>query len=177
MKPRSRYIPPSSSFTQERSSSRARCSARRSRPGSPRSCSSARRRGRGLRVARWRSAHLSMTGAVRAAATIARTSSASSTAGSAARRAWEEDHAVGLGGNLGVGLDHPCLAPPILGSGLRHGGPHALVELAVELLDQALLVLLHARIALGQEDFAMTRLHTEELHSSTPRWTERQPHG
>ena len=34
MKPRSRYIAHSSSFTQQRSSSRARCSARRSRPGS-----------------------------------------------------------------------------------------------------------------------------------------------
>ncbi len=34
MKPRSRYIAHSSALTQERSSSRARCSARRSRPGS-----------------------------------------------------------------------------------------------------------------------------------------------
>src|SRR4051794_10843845 len=169
MKPRSRYIAHSSSLTHERSSSRARCSARRSRPGSPRSCSSVcRRRGRALRCARRFSAHRSTTGAASAAATIARTSRASSTARSAACPAGEEDPPLGLGRDLVVCLDHPRLATPVVGSGLRARRPHALVELAAELLDEPLLVLAHGRIALGQEDLSMSRLHTEELQSLLP---------
>ena len=49
------------------------------------------------------------------------------------------------------------------GLGRGHRGPHPLVELAAELLDQALLVLAHARVALGEEDLPMTRLHAQEL--------------
>src|SRR4051794_18285922 len=165
MKPRSRYIAHSSSFTHERRSSRARCSARRSRPGSPRSRSSRRRRAlRGLRCARCRSNARIATGAARPAATIASTRSASTTVRSAPRRPWEEDPPLGLRRDLGVRLPHPPLTPPALRPRFGHRPPHALVELAPELLHEPLLVLAHRRITLTEEDFATTRLHTEELH-------------
>ena len=51
----------------------------------------------------------------------------------------------------------------------RHGGPHALVELAAELLHEALLVLLDARVALGEQNLAVSGLHAQEL------WRHREP--
>ena len=45
-----------------------------------------------------------------------------------------------------------------------HGGPHALVELAAELLDEALLVLGDLEVALGDQLLAMPRAHAQELH-------------
>ena len=55
------------------------------------------------------------------------------------------------------------LAAAVVG-GRRHGGPHALVELAPELVDQRLLVLRDLRIALGDELLAEAWTHAEELH-------------
>ena len=46
----------------------------------------------------------------------------------------------------------------------RDGGPHPEVELAAELLDQALLVLGHLGIALRQQHVAVARFHPDELH-------------
>ena len=45
-----------------------------------------------------------------------------------------------------------------------HRGPHPLVELAAELLDEALLVPGHLDVALGEEDLAVARLHAQEPH-------------
>ena len=41
--------------------------------------------------------------------------------------------------------------------------PHAPVELAAKLLDEPLLVLAHPRVALGEQDLAVTGLHAKEL--------------
>src|SRR5205823_6624565 len=103
-------------------------------------------------------------GAASAAARRARTRNSSSTeAGSAAGGAREEDDAVGVRRDLPVALHEHGLADAGAGLGGGDGRPHPLVELAAELLDQALLVLAHARIALGEEDLPMTRLHAQEL--------------
>src|SRR4051812_45645486 len=170
MKPRSRYIAHSSSFTQERSSSRARCSARRSRPGSRSSRRSTRRDLRPRdRLAVHPSAARNRSGAASATATSARARRASSTSNeSAAGRSREEDHPVGLSWNLRVLLHHPRLAAPVLLCRDRHRSPHALVELPPELGHEPLLVIAHPRVALGQEDLAMARLHSEELQIVLP---------
>src|SRR4051812_29335180 len=167
MKPRSGYIPPSSSFTHERKTPRARCSARRSRPGSRSSRRSTRR---DLRPRTRRADHPSAarkrSGAASATATSARARRASSTSTeSAAGRSREEDHPVGLSWNLGVLLHHPRLTTPVLVGRDRHGSPHAVVELAPELGHETLLVIPQPRVALGEEDLAMARLHSEELQS------------
>src|SRR5688500_8109937 len=163
MKPRSRYIAHSSSFTHERSSSRARCSARRSRPGSARTPRSGRF---ALLARRLRKAETSraIVGIASAMATSVNARTVSSTARSAAGRAREEDHAVGAGRNLVELVDHHGLAPAAPGRMRRHGRPHALVELAAELLDEALLVLAHLRIPLREEDLAVAGAHPQELH-------------
>src|ERR1700761_663325 len=65
----------------------------------------------------------------------------------AAGRAWEEDHAVRIAGNVLKRLDHVRLAPT--GRVQRgHRGPQTVIQLPAELLDETLLVL-------GQLDVAL----------------------
>src|SRR5215217_3517847 len=108
----------------------------------------------------------SASGVARTKAISASARSASSISGawSAAGGAREEDHALGLGRDLGVLLHHLRLTPAAAGVRDRDRGPHALVKLATELLDEALLVLLHAGIALGEENLTVPGLHAQELH-------------
>src|SRR3954451_4845804 len=89
-------------------------------------------------------------------------------AASTAGRAREEDHPLGLGRDVVVSRDHARLATAVIRRGLGNRGPHSLVQLPPELLDEPLLVLAHGRIALGQEDLSMSGLHTEELHRALP---------
>src|SRR5262245_9359796 len=84
----------------------------------------------------------------------------------AARCPGEEDHPLGVRRDVRVLLDHLGLAPAASRIPDRHRSPHALVELTAELLDEALLVLAYARIALRQKNFAVTRLHAQEPHGS-----------
>src|SRR5215210_3959938 len=86
----------------------------------------------------------------------ARRASSISGGRSAAGGPREEDHALGLGWDIGVLLDHLRLSPAAAGVRHRDRRPHALVELAAELLDEALLVLLHAGIAFGKEHLTVT---------------------
>src|ERR671914_263865 len=99
-----------------------------------------------LRVARrlrQRLAGLSSSGSASTTAISARARSASSIvrSGSAPGRPREEDHAFGVGRDLAVVLDHLGLAPTAARVVRGHRGPHALVQLAAELLHQALLLL------------------------------------
>src|SRR3954469_26005687 len=173
MKPRSRYIAHSSSFTHERRSSRARCSARRSRPGSysgtssPPSAAPRTEPRRSLSGASTRTS----SGMARAMAISARASRASSTgrSRSAPRGAREEDHSLRLGRNLRVPPDELGLATATRRIGGGHRGPHALVELARETLDEPLLVLLHPGIPLREEDFTMAGFHAKELDGAPQR--------
>ena len=89
------------------------------------------------------------------------------------RGARKEDHALRLDRNVAEVLDELRLATPAAGVRRRDRRPHALVELAPELLDEALLVLLHARIALGEENLTMTGLHAQELDRSLLRGPSR----
>src|SRR2546422_615385 len=119
---------------------------------------------RAARRAAWRlrqrPAWRDSSGTARTKAIRARESRAGSIARrSAAGGAREEDHALRLDRNVRVLLDHQSLAAPTAGAGGGHGGPHPLVELAAELLDQALLVLAQPRVALGDEHLAVARLH------------------
>src|SRR6188472_281165 len=78
-------------------------------------------------------------------------------------RAREEDHPFGVARDLLERLDHPCLAAP--GSGaLRDGGPHALIELAAEFLDQPLLLLGHLDVPFRNEQLTVSGLHAKEPH-------------
>ena len=167
--PRSRYISHSSSLTHDLSSSRARCSARRSRPGSyavmpsPAACAS--------RAARRRSRRLSMYGSITsqrsAMTTIAVAQRATVTAVllRSARRAREEDHAVSLTRDLAERTHHLGLAPPRRRLD-RDRGPHALFELPAELRHEPLLVLPDLDITLGDQLLAVPRAHAEELHGA-----------
>src|SRR5215208_3781377 len=152
MKPRSQYIAHSSSLTQERSSSRARCSARRSRPGS---ASTPRSRGFARFERRWRNAESSRAsvGIASASATSVRARTVSSTAArSAAGGPRKEDHPIRTRWDVAVVADHHGLAPAAAG---RVGGdrrPHSLVQLAAKLLDESLLILAHLGIALREEN-------------------------
>src|SRR5437764_14689544 len=164
MNPRSRYIAHSSSLTQERRRSRARCSARRSRPGSKRRAGARRRR------ARCRLQASSRRGMIRsdrsASATNAVAASASSTTGGglpAARRPREEDHPVGVSWDLVERADHPGLALSARAC-CWHGGPQTLVELAPEFLDEPLLVGGHSRVALRDQHLAVTWPHPQKAH-------------
>src|SRR4029078_5384737 len=95
-------------------------------------------------------------------------SSASSMAppGLAARGAREEDHALGVRRDVRVLLDHLRLAASAAGVPDGDGGPHPLVQLAPELLDQVLLVLADPRISLGEEYLTVSGLHAQELHEA-----------
>ena len=108
-------------------SSRARASARRSRPGVV-----GRRRGLGPRLRERRRRRRAATAGpnptrAKAAMTIASWRVRRSTA----RGRREEHHALGVPGDLREVADHGRLAPGALGG--RHGGPHAEVELATKL--------------------------------------------
>src|SRR6478736_4013613 len=144
MKPRSRYIAHSTSLTQERRSWRARCSARRSRRGSNDS---------GAATVPWRRAlrRASVGGpATNAASAVVIRPAVSNTsiAGSASGRPREEDDSLRLGRDVAEVAHHLGLAAPAAGTLGRDGGPHSLVELATELVDQQLLVLAHLEITL-----------------------------
>src|ERR1019366_9227815 len=164
MKPRSRYIAHSSSMTHERSSERARASARRSRPGSYRSG------GTFFRRARKRCHDSSTRGPIRsdssASATSAVAASASSTSGGGlptARRAREEDHPVGVPWDVLKRPDHPRLAATSR-TGERHGRPQSGVQLAAKLFDQALLIGGDVDVSLRDQNFTMAWLHPQKLH-------------
>src|SRR4051812_14744157 len=168
MKPRSRYIAHSSSFTHDFSSSRARCSARRSRPGSYGAALPWRRASR--RARRWSSLR-SMYGQVmsesRARTTIAVTQSATVTSLSRrpARCAREEDDAIGGARDLVERADELRFAPAGRGCH-RDRGPHAEIELTAEFLDEALGVFGDRRVAFGDQLLTMPRTHAQELHPS-----------
>src|SRR5918996_2606613 len=86
------------------------------------------------------------------------------TAGSgAACRAREEDDSVGVARDLLERLDHACLASPH-GGALGDGGPHALIELAAELLDEQLLLLGHLDVPFGDQHLTVSGLHAKEPH-------------
>src|SRR5438477_9768608 len=81
----------------------------------------------------------------------------------ATRGAREEDHALGGARYLLEGAHHLRLPP----AGLRdhrHRGPHAVLQLAPELLHQPLLVLGDLDVALGEHLLTVARTHAEELH-------------
>src|SRR5207247_1032953 len=70
----------------------------------------------------------------------------------------------GAVGDLGEVVHHDRLAAPGCALGDRYCCPHARVELATELLDEALLVLGELRIALGEHHLALARHQAEKLH-------------
>src|SRR5687768_11142002 len=76
----------------------------------------------------------------------------------------EEDDAIRGDGDVLERGHHLRLAPPGLGR-QRHRRPHPAIELAAELLDQALCVLGDLRVALGDELLTVARAHAEELHT------------
>src|SRR3954449_10384607 len=82
---------------------------------------------------------------------------------SSAGGAGEEDHARRAARDLLERRDHLGLPAPRLRR-QRDGGPHALLELAPELLDEALLVLGDLDVSLGDQLLAVARAHAEELH-------------
>src|SRR5215211_2375095 len=161
MKPRSRYIPHSSSLTQERRSSRPGSYSARSSGPSP--------LGRVARRLRHRTTARMARGVARTIAMSASASSASSIGErSASRCARKEDHSLRVLRNLRVVLDHLRLAASAPRAGRRHGRPHPLVELAAKLLHETLLVLAQPRIALGEKHLAMTGSHPQELDLDPP---------
>src|SRR3954469_10240069 len=81
----------------------------------------------------------------------------------AARSAREEDDAAGVPRDLLDRAPHLRLPPAGLGD-RRHRRPHAVVQLAAEELDEALLVLGDIDVALGDQLLAGARSHAEELH-------------
>src|SRR5215213_4201241 len=76
----------------------------------------------------------------------------------AARRAREEDDAVGVPRDLAEVLDHRRLAAAVA-RGDGNGGPHPRVELAPELVDEALLVGGDLEVTFGDQLFAVARPH------------------
>src|SRR4051794_18744452 len=103
----------------------------------------------------------------RATTTIAVAQRATVTAGYAlarpARRAREEDDPASLARDLLECTHHLGLPPTALGLH-RDRGPHPLLELAPELRDQPLLVLLELDVSLGDQLLAVPRTHAQELH-------------
>ena len=87
-----------------------------------------------------------------------------------------DDEEIGSLPNLQpVVLHHLRLTTPVPVGGDGHRRPHPLVELAPELGHEALFVVAHPRIALGQEDLAMARFHSEELQSCSRQNVESIP--
>src|SRR6059058_1338651 len=82
----------------------------------------------------------------------------------AAGRGWEENDALGVARDLAEG-PHELRLAAAAGPGRGHRGPHALVELGPEGLDQLALLRGDLGIALGQQDLAVAGLHAQELHA------------
>src|SRR4051812_49999170 len=174
MNPRSRYMAHSSLLTHDRRSSRARCSARRSLPGS---CASRpvrlpfwlkSRRQRRVAVA----AERAISGRLRTVAKSASARRARSICGdcsrtSAAGRTREEDHALCLAWNLRVVLHHERLATTRCRVGSGNRGPHPVVELTAKFLNEELFLLADLRVPLGEQYLAESRLHAQQLHEGT----------
>src|SRR5262245_1480176 len=79
------------------------------------------------------------------------------------RRAWEEDHAVGVPRDVLERLDHARLAAPGRRS-LGDAGPPALIELAADLLDEQLLLLGHLDVPFSDQHLTVAGLHAKEPH-------------
>src|SRR5579884_2236514 len=98
----------------------------------------------------------------RAIATSAVAASARTTDGtgglSAARRARKEDHAVGVPRYLLERAHHHGIAVS-LRAGERHRGPQPGIQLALELLDHALLVLCARDVPFGDQHLSVAWLH------------------
>src|SRR5512132_265884 len=75
----------------------------------------------------------------------------------------EEDDSVGVARDLRERFDHACFASPH-GGALGDGGPHALIELAAELLDEQLLLLGHLDVPFGDQHLTVSGLHAKEPH-------------
>src|SRR4051794_34139038 len=121
------------------------------------------------RRARRRSARFSkcgtMTSHSRATTTIAVAQRATVTGAlrGPARRAREEDDPAGVARDVLERAHH--LGLPAAAHGLhRDRRPHPLLELAPELRDQPLLVLLELDVSLGDQLLAVARTHAQELH-------------
>src|ERR1700727_2609881 len=98
-----------------------------------------------------------------ATATIAVATSARTISGlTAAGRAREEDHALGIARHVLEALDHLCLTPTVLDG--RHRCPEPFLELQAKLLDQAQLVRGQLHVALRDQNLAVTRSHPQKLH-------------
>src|SRR3954453_16170137 len=97
---------------------------------------------------------------VAASATVTRRSAR------AAGRAREEDHALGRARDFLEGGDHLCLASDGRCDD-RYRGPHALVELAPELLHEALLIQGDIDIALSDQLLPESRSYPQELPRRT----------
>src|SRR3954454_5792773 len=80
-----------------------------------------------------------------------------------ARGAREEDDAAGVARDLLERAHHLELPPTPLGLH-RDRGPHPLLELAPELGDQPLLVLVELDVSLGDQLLTVPRTHAQELH-------------
>src|SRR3954470_20104326 len=95
-----------------------------------------------------------------------------------ARCAREEDDPAGGARDVLERPHHLGLSPAALGLH-RDRGPHPLLELAAELLDEHLLVLADLDVALGDQLLAISRTHAQELHarimSRPPRQLIRHP--
>src|SRR5579859_2669683 len=83
----------------------------------------------------------------------------------AARRAREEDHAIGVPWDLCERAHHDRLPTPGGPPG-GHRGPQPGIQLAAELLDQALLVLGVRDVALGDQYLTVPGLHSEKAHTN-----------
>src|SRR4051794_8029405 len=83
----------------------------------------------------------------------------------AAGRGREEDDAIGVARNL-VEPPHELGLAPSPGARGGHGGPHPLVELGPEGLDELALLLGDLGVAFGEQDLAVAGLHAQELHES-----------
>src|SRR3954447_12416126 len=81
-----------------------------------------------------------------------------------ARGAREEDDPAGGARNV-LERPHHLGLPPAALRLHRNRGPHPLLQLALELLDEHLLVLADLDVALGDQLLAIPRTHAQELHA------------
>src|SRR3954454_9726183 len=87
--------------------------------------------------------------------------------GSAAGRTREEDHALCLAWHFRVVLHHDRLPATRSRVGGRHGGPHPLIELAAEFLDEKRFLLADLRVTLGEQHLSEAGFHAQQLHEGT----------
>ena len=76
----------------------------------------------------------------------------------------EEDDPAGVTRNLFERVHHLGLSSTGLGLH-RNRGPHALLQLPAKLRDEALLVFADLDVTLGNQLFAVSRAHAQELHA------------